>query len=179
MAKRPQKKRKAPGKNTSNGEDTKVETVDGEPIDSTGDEDEEEMDATADDLAEADTAFGVTMYCCPVALTDAEMAERGLRLAHLTTKVAELRTAKREEASIWTGKIKEEDKAIAELAAVMETGKEMRDCAVKEVIDAPNKAVKLVRIDTGETVFERPATERDLQIPLIPEEARGDVRPDA
>lgn len=124
-----------------------------------------------DDTAPAARPQPASTYRCPVKLTEAEVAARGERLAKLTEELAAHRNAKREEASIWTGKIKDVEKSIAELAQIVTSGQELRDVPVREEVDGPNRAVRIIRTDTGEAIFTRAATDADLQIPIFPPDA--------
>jgi hypothetical protein len=110
-----------------------------------------------------DDGKGQKTYRCPVDLSDHEMAALAEEQGKLNLKAEDLRNKKREGASIFTGQIKDIEKKLSEIAQSTSTRKAMRDVPVREELDAPNKLVRIVRIDTGEKVAERAATTKDLQ----------------
>ena len=129
---------------------------------------------TDEDAADADAVLSpppaghlTKTYRCPVKLTEVERGDRGLSLAKLNDKLAALREAKREEASIFTGQIKDVEKQIAELGLTIKSGSELRDIPVFEELDAKARVVRIKRADTKEEVSRRPAAEADLQ-PALP-----------
>ena len=138
----------------------------------------EAVGLTEDDERDADEVLGpppsghmTRTYRCPVKLTEAECAARGVDLAKLNDKLASLKNEKRENASIFTGHIKDTEAKIAELGLTIKSKEEMRDVNVYEQLDANAKVVRVLRADTHEELMKRQASEADLQIPLLPPEA--------
>jgi hypothetical protein len=112
----------------------------------------------------------------PVFLTQEEKSVRGSKLAELTMKIASIETDKKSAMADFTKKRKEAEKERDAVARVLNEEKEYREVAVA-IVNADNGLNKqIVRVDTGEVVETRPATEDERQATLFETDgASGDA----
>lgn len=96
-----------------------------------------------------------------VKLTEAEIAERGARLAHEVSEIRKLEDRKRESAAEYKTAIDAFTQSSRTLAGIVERGEETRDVECHLTIHGDQAVIR--RGDTGEVIERRNATEEELQ----------------
>lgn len=97
----------------------------------------------------------------PVKLTEAELAERGARLAHEVGEIRKLEDRKRESAAEFKTAIDALTQSSRALAGIVERGEETRDVECYLTIQGDQAVIR--REDTDDVVERRNATEQELQ----------------
>lgn len=107
----------------------------------------------------------------PCSLTAAELAERAQDLAHAEIYRGQVErdyaaAAEEWKASkkLWDSKTLTASEACQRLGKVVKSGEEERDVECSIVVDRGQTTI--VRLDTGEVVIQRPATESEVQAAL-------------
>lgn len=96
-----------------------------------------------------------------VKLTEAELAERGARLAHEVSEIRKLEDRKRESAAEFKTAIDALTQSSRTLAGIVERGEETRD--VECYLAIRGDEAFIMRLDTGDVVDRRKATEEERQ----------------
>lgn len=103
----------------------------------------------------------------PVQLSSKEKEQKGVRLAQYLDEIETKNEAKK--------RISKQMKELGEKADVLRehltSGVEKRDVKCREVMDWKRKSVTVTRLDTGETITERPMRQDELQIKMRLDEA--------
>jgi hypothetical protein len=106
-------------------------------------------------------------------LTEAEVQKYAMDLAKNTTTLAEEEDKKKSAMSGFKDRI---DRLISEsriLARKISEQQELRTVKCEWIPNFPIKKAFLHRMDTGEVIDERPLTEKELQMNLMPEDLIG------
>jgi hypothetical protein len=99
----------------------------------------------------------------PVELTDDEVFEHGARVASLMKTIEDLEEEKASNASAYAQRIKMARLHMKATATELRTGVAYRDVRCTDAVTADSREVVTVRLDTGEVVARRPATDHELQ----------------
>lgn len=98
-------------------------------------------------------------------LTDTEIADTARDLARANAQKTSIETAKKEVDSQLKADIAAQDSIIGRLSALINTGHEYRNIDCRVELDTPESGRKrVVRLDTGEIVSEKPMTDADRQM---------------
>jgi hypothetical protein len=116
----------------------------------------------------------------PVELTDDEVFEHGARVASLMKTIEDLEEEKASNASAYAQRIKMARLHMKATATELRTGVAYRDVRCTDAVPADSREVVTVRLDTGEVVARRPASDSELQreMPLATGVATGAVEAD-
>ena len=100
----------------------------------------------------------------PVKLGKGELADKALELAAEWVEMKRLEAEKDAANAGWKEQIKKHDKTITEISTLIVAGAEEREVDCKREYDvAGGYVMRVWRIDTGETVVERPMTEDERE----------------
>ncbi len=96
-----------------------------------------------------------------------ELRALGMDLARATAQVYELEAEKKAVAARFAGEIKRANKQVSEITTKLNNGYELRDVAVRVVMDLPREGMKSIfRTDTQELLREEVMTPEERQRPL-------------
>lgn len=110
----------------------------------------------------------------PVLLTLDELREKGAQLAKVVSDLAAYVQSRKDAASHWKTLIDGKNTEISRLARVVETRQEHRDVECEIISNYKDGSVTLIRLDTGDQVWERPMDEVERQRALfMPPEGGG------
>lgn len=101
-----------------------------------------------------------------VPLTNAELQERGDRLAHAQGELESHALHEQDVKATLKAQRTAVEAKIANLASIVRNKREVRSVAVQVVADYGRRCAATVRQDTGEIVSERPLTELEMQASL-------------
>jgi hypothetical protein len=100
----------------------------------------------------------------PVKLGKGELADKALELAAEWVEMKRLEAEKDAANAGWKEQIKKHDKTITEISTLIVSGAEEREVDCKREYDvAGGYVMRVWRMDTGETVVERPMTEEERE----------------
>jgi hypothetical protein len=117
----------------------------------------------AEASARADTKVVRAVEPLPVQLTEAELAERGVRLASLTNQHSAVEAQKKEAMAGYKRRLDALAGEIEEVAGVLTSKTEDRDVDCETTHHYATGLVRTVRLDTGEVVSERAMNDAERQ----------------
>jgi hypothetical protein len=121
-----------------------------------------------------DEAFPKHDEYLPCELTPEECHARGDEIAKLVGDYERDAADKKESVAAWNHKLETISVREAKLAKEMREGIEYRLVGVSQERDELQKAIVIVRLDTGERVRSRPMTEDEKQLGMFPSEAKAE-----
>jgi hypothetical protein len=106
----------------------------------------------------------------PCVLTEYEVTERGRLLSGVVKDLEEIQEEKKQANARFKARIDSVTNEVQRLATVVKSGIESRMITVSNRLNAKDKTVESIRMDTGEVIYVRPATAHELQIELFDNE---------
>lgn len=103
----------------------------------------------------------------PCVLTEYEVTERGRLLSGVVKDLEEIQEEKKQANARFKARIDSVTNEVQRLATVVKSGIESRMITVSNRLNAKDKTVESIRMDTGEVIYVRPATAHELQIELF------------
>lgn len=110
----------------------------------------------------------------PVTLTQEELLEKARELAHTEEELEKVELEKKAEMQTYAERIKRLKGSISVVSMSIRKGSEYRDVECVWQFDWHEGLAKLIRTDTGETVKDRPITERERELSLDLQSREGD-----
>ena len=117
-------------------------------------------------VAEAARDAEIIEQVLPVRLTDAEVLDRGRRVAELSRERAQAEAEKKMAMLEFKHRIETAERDMAELLSAIHSGNEWRSIQCEKVTHRDIGEVTITRLDMGAIVETRPMTNRERQVAM-------------